>query len=203
MANPIEDDPKLAQAVGILAGRFGLVEVMVEMIFVTVSGCDERRATILFSFFKGVSTQCDVIKLLAKTQADIDPPLFKRLTETLKRYTELATLRNGVIHYPFGWDTGLETPTIYKMRRTRSGPKVWVKDHTNHETVSEIAEQIEALFHEVLKLHMDISNTLREASLRRLQQLSPDQIREPSTLSRLMNLFPNEEPEPPPQSSEA
>lgn len=169
-----------------------MVEIMVETIFVSLSGCDERRATILFSFFKSVSTQCDVIRLMAKTQPSIGPDLSKRLNAVLSLYGDLAQHRNGIIHYPFGWDTDLDTATIYKMRRTRSGPEVWVKEPTGDEAVYAVAEQIEGLFQQTIKLQHDITEALSGASLRRLQQLSPDQIQVPLTVNQLTNLLPPE-----------
>lgn len=203
MPNPIEDDPKLAQAVGVLAGRFGLVEVMIEIIFVALSGCDHRRATILFSFFKSVPTQCEVIKLLAKSQSAIDEPLTERISDALKTFTDLAAKRNGVIHFPFGWDnTNPNNPTIYKMRRTRTGPEVWVKDPASHEAVTSIAKDVDALYRRLLVLQDDIIEAQRSSLLETLTQLPPDQTLDTPILNRLLALFQNEEPQPPPRSSQ-
>lgn len=201
MANPIEDDPKLAQAVGILAGRWGLVEVMVELIFTTLSGMPHRKSTIIFSFFRNVSTQRDVIKFMALETPSVGPDLTQEISDRLKEYVDMAGERNSVIHFPFGWDSDASPPTIYKMARQRRGDELYTKVPMTDETVMELANRVGALHDELIKLQIAVMDALA-ASLGK--SLTPPPSQTPGLMSvPYLAPSPDEEPQPPPQSSQA
>lgn len=156
MANPIEDDPKLAQAVGILAGRWGLVEAAVELLFTTISGTPHRKATIIFSFFRNVNTQRDVIRFMVRESPTLSEALATEINGCLNTYAEMAAERNAVIHFPFGWDTDADTPTIYKMVRQRTGDELYIKSAMNADTVRALAERVTVLHDRLLVCLTDI-----------------------------------------------
>lgn len=179
MANPIEDDPELARAVGLLAGRWGLVEFYVEFIFSLLVGTDGRKAAILFSFFKGVGTQCDIIRHLLDETPNVSDDARSRIISILKKYRELAPERNGVLHYPFGWDSEGAERTIYKSAKRRSGPELTFKKPTSASAIIELADRVNAVVGEIAQLMtVDLwsSTPLQEP----LSQ-SPDQTQENRT----------------------
>jgi hypothetical protein len=149
MANPIEDDPELARAVGLLAGRWGLVEFYVEYIFTLLAGTDDRKATILFSFFKGVGTQCEIVRQMLNETPGVSDDARALIIKILNRYSELAPDRNAVLHYPFGWDTQGGERTIYKSARQKKGPELRLKKPTSAAAIMVIADRVDQLTEEI------------------------------------------------------
>jgi hypothetical protein len=176
MANPIEEDPELARAVGVLAGRWGLVEVSVEILFGFLSGLSQRKATIMFSFFKAVNTQRDIIRFMARETPTLSSALLEQIDTCLNEYVSLAADRNAVIHYPFGWDSEVEPPAIYKMARTRSGEHLHTKRPMDAKSVMDLADRVNAL-HEAMWACLVPVLDSRSASQDKLLPPSQDQIR--------------------------
>lgn len=152
MANPIEEDNELARAVGVLAGRWGLVEFYVEYIFTLLVGTSSRKASILFSFFKGVATQCDIVAHLLDETPEVSDEARIIITSILKKYKHLAPERNGVIHFPFGWDRVGDERSIYKSMKRRKGPELSFKKPTSAADIMELADRVNAINGEIASL---------------------------------------------------
>lgn len=201
MANPIEEDSELARSVGVLAGRWGLVEYYVEFIFALLVGTNDRKASILFSFFKGVGTQCDIVRHLLDETANVSDDARSRIISILKKYNELAPERNGVIHYPFGWDTEGGERTIYKSAKRRKGPELSFKKPTSAAAIMELAGRVDALTNDIA--HLMAVDFWKPSPLQELFSQSLDQTQENENESPGLLQFQSEEPPRPPQSSEA
>jgi len=179
MPNPIEDDHELARAVGVLAGRWGLVEFYVEYIFTLLVGTNRRKASILFSFFKGVGTQCDIIRHMLDETPNVSDDASARIISILKNYARLAPERNGVIHYPFGWDSEGDERTIYKSMKRRTGPELSFKKPTSAADIMKLADRVNAITDEIASLlSVDF---WKPTLLQSLLAQSPDQTQESGT----------------------
>jgi hypothetical protein len=191
MANPIEDDPELARAVGLLAGRWGLVEFYVEFIFALLVGTDDRKAAILFSFFKGVGTQCDIIRHLLDETPEVSDDARARIITILKKYRELAPERNAILHYPFGWDSEGGERTIYKSATQRKGPELRLKKPTSAAAIIAVADRVDQLTDEIV--HLMAVDFWKPTPLQGLLSPSQDQTQETSTGLLGFRQSPNEE----------
>jgi len=157
MANPIDDNDDLAKALGRLAGRWGLAEFTVDMIFTLLSEMPERKATITFSFFRSTGTQKDVIHFMADETTWLPDDTKERVKAAVKKYADMAGTRNGFIHYPFGYDRQSENEfQIYKGKRSRTGDNLLQKKNVSPKMITEFCEEINTLYDELMECHREI-----------------------------------------------
>lgn len=116
MPSPLDEDVRLAAALGRVTGAWSHLEYHLTWIFSILTGLNDIwMAEAIFSVYKSVPTQRDVLKRVAKLSPSISDPERETLSKILKEYLDLATRRNQIAHNPFGKnDDGL-----YVMVRDR------------------------------------------------------------------------------------
>lgn len=156
MPNPIEEDDELAQAVGRVAGRWGMAEFEVESMFTWLLGAAHRQATIAFSFFKAVPTQVDIIELLLDENPKLTAEERATCKAALRSFKAMSPERNSIIHYPFGYDSkSASGKELYKLRVRRKGEQLHWAEPTSHKEVMKFADRIS-----VLNEHLRQANTI-------------------------------------------
>ncbi|MGX1499459.1 hypothetical protein ACSSV1_004519 [Labrenzia sp. MBR-25] len=164
MPNPIDDNDDLAIALGRLAGRWGLVEFAVEMIFTFLSEMPERKATITFSFFKAVGTQKDIIEFMAEETEWLSDEMKSQIKTAVRKYSNMSGERNGYIHYPFGYDTeGDDEFEIYKAKRSRTGDELLQKKAVTPEMINTFVDRVRELQLEIFRIHRALFEERRKA----------------------------------------
>jgi hypothetical protein len=165
MPNPIDDNNDLANALGRLAGRWGLVEFSVEMIFTLLSEMPERKATITFSFFKATGTQKDIIDFMVEETQWLSGDVKDKVKYAVKKYANMAGERNGYIHYPFGYDTANEDDefAIYKAKRSRTGDQLLQKRPVTPDMIQEFADKVSVLYDELCQAHRSLYDARYQA----------------------------------------
>lgn len=189
MANPIETDFKLALALGRLAGRWGQAELGVELLYIILSEMPHRKATISFSFHKSVSTQKDIISLLADETAWLTEEERSAVKQAAKEFADMSAERNGWIHYPFGIDESSGEAEIYKMKRMRRGDILYSKQPSNPAIINEFSARVKELTDRLYRVH----SVLMLAYERKLKQ--PPLDRTPSTWSLIPQKYLKSPPE--------
>jgi hypothetical protein len=160
MQNPIEDDPELARAVGLLVGRMGIAEIAVATIFQILSEAPWHKATALFATYRSAESQRDIIKWLAGSSPFLSGATVCALGKALDDFVCLYKKRSKIIHYPFGWNTGEDPPTIYKMMTAGRDGHVTKPMDAKH--VKDVADRVSSLYSRLSELLHTI-HTEREA----------------------------------------
>jgi hypothetical protein len=144
MPNPIDDDEKLAAAIGRAVSYFAHVELHLARVFAGLTGMDHTMAVTVFRMFRSVPNQKDVLLSVAKVSTLCDDEDFSALTAILTNYVSLASHRNEFAHNPLGWRTD-EMPRIYRMKRekvSRPGMFPYSSDYIQVEDVVALVDEI-------------------------------------------------------------
>src|SRR6185437_1592589 len=100
MVHPVDDDPEMASAIGRCSNNWTHAETILAWIFTSLTGAEHTIAVTVFSFFKTIRTQSDVLKKLANLSPFMTDELRNRLKQSLKTYLALAEGRNQLLHNP-------------------------------------------------------------------------------------------------------
>lgn len=118
MPNPIDDNERLAIAVGRAVSTWAHAEVHLAIIFSILTGMDHTMAVTVFRHFRSVPNQRDMLLSVARVSTRCDEQDLATLSALLTDYGTLAGRRNDLAHNPFGWESG-EEQKIYRMKREK------------------------------------------------------------------------------------
>jgi hypothetical protein len=121
MPGPVDESIELAAAIGRCSNDWTHAETQLALLFSVLSKMEMTSAVTVFSFFKNVRTQSEVLKRLAKVSPiGVSDENLQILSRILRLYEDLAVERNKIGHNPIG-----RTPdenALYIMLRRKSPP---------------------------------------------------------------------------------
>ncbi|MGY3620068.1 hypothetical protein [Bradyrhizobium sp. USDA 10063] len=145
MPGPVDENIDLAAAIGRCSNDWSHAEYQLALLFSVLSKMDITSAVTVFSFFRNVRTQSEVLKQLAKVSPlNVTDENLHALGRLMKLYEDLAGRRNRIAHNPIG-----RTPdenALYIMLRRKSPPI----GELPYESVSISVDEINELATEIM-----------------------------------------------------
>lgn len=175
MNTPVDDDPALAASIGRATAHWSLVELQVQTMFWHLLDTPLQVAVAVFSFFKTVRTQRDVLVRLAKIAFKDHPAGVEAVRTTMKSYVALSERRNALIHAPFGLDGKENPPSLYKMLRATEGEFPYRTEPISTPAIDALTDEIKSLGKDFNMLEYWTLKTLRPSLLATLPKPPSDQ----------------------------
>lgn len=167
MANPIDDDDRLAMAIGRAVSHWAHAEMHLASVFARITGLSLTMAVTIFQMFRSVRTQRECLSTVAKVSTNCEESDTATLASILADYEKLAKKRNEIAHNALGWH-GADERKLYRVKRER----VDKPDAFPYSPVFFSVEEVEALTVEVKSLVRRISKFNESLINRELAKLS-------------------------------
>jgi hypothetical protein len=119
MSGPVDENIELAAAIGRCSNDWSHAEYQLALLFCILAKMDMTAAVTVFSMFKSVRTQSEVLKRLARvSQLKVSGENLEILKRLMREYEDLAAERNRIAHNPIGRTA--EEKELYIMLRRKS-----------------------------------------------------------------------------------
>jgi hypothetical protein len=169
MPNPIDDDDRLAMAVGRAVSHWAHAELHLASVFARLTGMDLTMATTVFRMFRSVPNQKEALSSVARVSTQCDEAALAVLTSILAEYGVLATRRNEIAHNALGWHDG-DRQQMYRVNRDKlTKPGMFPYSPALFETAD--IEMLTAEIKVLVKRIIDFDRELIGGELARLSQL--------------------------------
>jgi hypothetical protein len=166
MPNPIDDNKKLAIAIGRAISHWAHAEVHLAIVFGQLTGMDHTMAVTVFRMLRSVPSQKEALLSVARVSIRCDEQDLATLSAILTDYGELAGKRNEIAHNPLGWAPG-EEQKIYRMKRekvSKPGLFPYSRDLVKVADVEALTANIKTLVGRILKFHRGLTEKQLKAA---------------------------------------